>query len=87
MANPPSLPAELQRALCDVNRNVFRLDDHGEWIADDAQASTIVLQNEEVAELLRLALAEVTANAVLIPTEMGRARYLECAASGHTRHR
>jgi hypothetical protein len=86
MANPPDLPAELQRALCDVNRNVFRLDDQGAWLADDALGPVIVLQTGEVAELLRRDLAEVTSNAVLIPTEMGRTHYLDCAAAGHARH-
>lgn len=86
MANPPDLPAELQRALCDVNRNVFRFDDKGAWLADDSLGPVIVLQTHEVAELLRRDLAEVTSTAVLIPTETGRKYYLDCAAAGHTRH-
>ncbi len=87
MGNPPECPAELQRALCDINRNVFRLDGTGEWIADDMAGAMIVLQTEEVAELLRLGLAEVTSKSILIPTETGRVRYLECSADGHARHR
>jgi hypothetical protein len=83
---PSDLPAELQRALCDANLNVFQLDDQGEWIADEAPGPIIVLQNEEVAELLRLGFAEVTSNGLLIPTDHGRALYLECAALGHARH-
>jgi hypothetical protein len=87
MGNPPELPAEHQRALCDINRNVFRMDKDGEWIADEALGPVLILQNEEVAELLRRGLVEVTSKAILIPTDGGRARYLECSADGHKLHR
>jgi|HubBroStandDraft_3_1064219.scaffolds.fasta_scaffold476018_2 hypothetical protein len=87
MSNPPQLPAEIQRALCDINRHVFRLGDGGGWIAIDTPSGEIILGNNEVAELLRLGYIEVTSGSVIVPTLSGRRIYRDCAASGHARHR
>jgi hypothetical protein len=79
------LAVDLQRALCAVNRAVFKFS--GEhWTAPARGATGLVLDARQVAELRKLGLVDVVSNSVLVPTEAGRQSYRVCAAHGHDRH-
>jgi hypothetical protein len=80
------LSIDLQRALCAVNRAVFKLDSLGHWTAQARGSTGLVLAAQQVSELKKLGLVDIVSGAVLVPTESGRQSYRACAARGHERH-